>query len=102
AMFEHFIFPDDGTFLRLPRSVIEQLMNHRARLPQYAGTKVRCAQAQMDVDEAGAPTRVVRIIPYYLTLDDDGYEDVQAAVDAAGFLWNKSWEESEKTDIVDL
>jgi len=77
-MFEHFILPDDGPLLRLPRSVIEQLMNHRARLPQYAGMKVRCAQVQLEVDEAGAPTHVMRIIPYYPTLDHDGYEDVRS------------------------
>ena len=48
-----------------------------------SGTKVRCAQVQMDVDEAGAPTHVARVIPYYLMLDEDGDENVQAAVDAA-------------------
>jgi len=37
----------------------------------------------MDVDEAVAPTHVARVIPYYLTLDEDGDENVQAAVDAA-------------------
>src|SRR5262245_24963549 len=52
-MFEHFILSGDGPLLRLPRCVIEQLMNHRARLPQYAGMKVPCAQVQMDIDEAG-------------------------------------------------
>jgi hypothetical protein len=37
----------------------------------------------IEVDEVGAARGVVKVIPYHLTLDDDGYEDVQAAVDAA-------------------
>jgi hypothetical protein len=91
-----------GPLLRLPRSVVEQLVNRKARLPQYAGMKVRCVQVLMEIDETGAPRRVVRVIPYYLTLDDNGYEDVQASVDAAFYLWNKSSEDTEETDVVDL
>ena len=82
--------------------MIEQLLNRRARLPQYAGIKIQCVQVLIEVDEAGAPRGVVRVIPYHLTLDDDGYEDVQASVDAAGYIWNNSWEEAEESDVVDL
>jgi hypothetical protein len=28
-MIEHFIMPDEGTLLRLPRSVVEQLINRK-------------------------------------------------------------------------
>ena len=79
-MIEHFILPDEGPLLRLPRTVVEQLMNRKAGLPQYAGMKIRCAQVLMEVDEAGAPRGVVKVISYYLTLDDDGYEEIQAVI----------------------
>jgi hypothetical protein len=82
--------------------VIEQLTKRGARLPQYAGMKIRCVQVLLDVDEADAPRGVLKTIPYYLTFDDDGYEDVQTSVDAAGYIWNKSWEEAEESDVVDL
>jgi hypothetical protein len=60
-MIEHFILPDDGPLLRLPRSVVEQLLNRKARLPQYADIKLRWVQVLMNVDEAGAPRAVVRL-----------------------------------------
>jgi hypothetical protein len=34
-----------------------------------------------------------KVISYYLTFDDDGYEDVQATVDAAGYIWMVKWVE---------
>src|SRR6478672_4633086 len=52
AMIEHFILPDERPLLRLPRSVVEQLINRKARLPQYAGGKVRCAQVLLCLDSA--------------------------------------------------
>jgi hypothetical protein len=101
-LIEHFIRPMTAPLLRLPRSVVEQLVNRRARLPQFAGMKIRCVQVLLDVDKAGAPRGVIKSIPYYLALDDDGYEDVQASTDAAGYIWSKSREEPEESDVVDL
>jgi hypothetical protein len=44
-MIEHFVLPEEGPLLRLPRRVVEQFINRKARLPEFAGMKVRCAQS---------------------------------------------------------
>jgi hypothetical protein len=101
-MIEFFIVNDDGTLLRIARTLADQLRNGEARLPQYAGSRIRCAEVLMEADEAGVPQSINRVVPYYLTFDDDGYEDVQASIDAAGYIWSKSWEESEESEVVNL
>ena len=78
-MIEHFILPEEAPGAPLAAQRGRAAHEPQARLPQFAGMKVRCAQVRMEVDETGAPRGVVKVIPYYLTLDDDGYDIVQAA-----------------------
>jgi hypothetical protein len=68
----HYFIADDQHLIRLPIKVMEELSDHRAALPHYAGKRIRVAEVRTIDDENGAPQEIGRLVGFLLELDENG------------------------------
>jgi hypothetical protein len=76
----YFIAEPDQPLIRLPLKVMEELSEHRASLPDYAGKRIRVAEVRTVDDENGAPYEIGRVVGFFMEFDGRGLlpADIQA------------------------
>ena len=75
--FRIFLIDDDDTIKRLPQTRYERLHrgDHKECFPQYAGKRVRCAEAAVQLAER-KPVAILRIVYLVLSFDSEGRLDL--------------------------
>jgi hypothetical protein len=67
----HFIYLPDGNLRTVPHAFMERLRRGEARLPRYAGERIKGIDVTVDSD-AGRAIAVRDVRPTMMTLDDKG------------------------------
>ena len=75
--FRIFIIDDDDSIKRLPQTRYERLLrrDHQECFPRYAGKRVRCAEAAVQLVNR-KPAAILRIVYLVLSFDAEGRIDL--------------------------